>query len=182
MFSVVITTHNRLAFLKKAIASALGQTVACEIIVVDDLATDGTEQYCRGLGEKIVYLRNMSNLGQSASVNRGIQAAKGEWIKHLDDDDYMYANCIEEYENAIKCSTAAVLCNCLSTIVSENGDTVGREGEVFRTRQDILSVRRRKNASRCDGPCKYWAYFVHSRETRYCLESRRMVEIRDVQR
>jgi len=46
-FTIVITTYNRLDFLKRAINSALEQTIKCEIIVVDDCSTDGTEEYVK---------------------------------------------------------------------------------------------------------------------------------------
>ncbi len=44
-FSVVITTYNRLDLLKRAINSALNQTIECEVIVVDDCSSDGTDEY-----------------------------------------------------------------------------------------------------------------------------------------
>ena len=41
-FTILITTYNRLDLLKRAINSALEQTIKCEIIVVDDCSTDDT--------------------------------------------------------------------------------------------------------------------------------------------
>ena len=41
-FSVVITTYNRLDLLKRAINSALNQTLKCEVVVADDCSSDGT--------------------------------------------------------------------------------------------------------------------------------------------
>ena len=71
-FTIIITTYNRLPFLKVAIKSALMQTVPCEIIVVDDGSSDGTEAYMKSLGNSIIYCRNVINRGHSAAVNRGV--------------------------------------------------------------------------------------------------------------
>ncbi len=111
-FSVVITTYNRLAFLKRAIASCQQQTVPCEIVVVDDNSSDDTEAYARSLGDAIVYQRNPQNLGHSGSVNVGVDAASGDWIKFLDDDDYLAPTCLERMLAAIVQCPQAVLCSC----------------------------------------------------------------------
>ena len=54
-FSIVITTYNRVELLKRAIATALSQTVPCEVIVVDNASTDGTQAYVESLGDRVVY-------------------------------------------------------------------------------------------------------------------------------
>jgi GT2 family glycosyltransferase len=112
-FSIVITTFNRLEFLKRAIATCQAQTVGCEIIVVDDCSSDGTAQYLKSLGNQVVYLRNPQNLGHSGSVNAGVAIATGDWIKFLDDDDYLASTCIEQMQIAIARHPEAVLCSCL---------------------------------------------------------------------
>ena len=42
--SIVITTKNRKESLRRAIASAVMQTIPVEIIVIDDGSTDGTSE------------------------------------------------------------------------------------------------------------------------------------------
>jgi len=128
-FSIVITTYNRLSLLKRAIASALEQTVACEVVVVDNCSTDGTEDYVRSLGDQVVYHRNPANLGHSGAVNAGVKVAKGTWIKPVDDDDYLAPNCIEAMTQAIALRPEAVICSCQAAQVDHNG------AELSRTRQ-----------------------------------------------
>lgn len=120
-FSIVITTYNRCNLLKKAVDSAFNQTVPCEVVVVDDESSDGTEEYCKGLGRRIVYLRNEKNKGHSFSVNRGVGAATGSWIKFLDDDDYLDSRCIEYCSEAIKRAPGSVICSVKATITDKNG-------------------------------------------------------------
>jgi len=136
-FSIVITTYNRLSLLERAIASALGQTVACEVVVADDCSDDGTEAYVRRLQEtlheagdqRLLYQRNAVNLGHSATMNAGVEIASGEWIKPLDDDDYLAPNCIEAMSRAIALRPQAVICSCQAAQVDVN------QLELTRTRQ-----------------------------------------------
>ena len=119
-FSVVITTYNRLDLLKRAIDSALSQSVACEVVVADDRSTDGTGEYvtrlrdtlCQQGDDRLVYHCNASNQGHSLTMNAGVKVARGDWIKPLDDDDYLAANCIEEMTQAISLRPQAVICSC----------------------------------------------------------------------
>ena len=129
-FSIVITTYNRLEFLKRAIASALNQTVPCEVVVVDDASTDDTEAYVRSLGNPVIYHRNATNLNHAGSVNAGVEVSTGDWIKFLDDDDYLAEDCVEKMGQAIAQHPQAVLCSCRSIQVDEHGHELRRTGAV----------------------------------------------------
>lgn len=88
--SVVITTKNRLSFLKEAVNSVLAQTVLPdELIIVDDASDDETEAYCRQLvfPFPFFYFRNATSLGANECRNKGIAEAHGKWVAFLDDDD-----------------------------------------------------------------------------------------------
>lgn len=119
-FSIVITTYNRVSLLKRAIDTALAQTVPCEIVVADDCSSDGTEAYMHSLGDRVIYHRNLSNLGHSATMNAAVQMATGDWIKPVDDDDYLAVNCIEEMTRAISLRPQAVICSCQAAQVDIN--------------------------------------------------------------
>jgi GT2 family glycosyltransferase len=85
--SVVVPTHDRAGLLPRALASVRRQTFTDhEIIVVDDGSTDDTERVLRDLGVPLRYLRQR-HAGVSAARNRGVAAARGEWIAFLDSDD-----------------------------------------------------------------------------------------------
>ncbi len=142
-FSLVITTYNRLELLKRAIASALNQTMPCEVVVADDASTDGTEEYVCSLGDQVVYHRNAQNLNHAATVNHGVAAASGEWVKFLDDDDYLAPDCIEKMAAAIAQHPQAVLCSCQAIQVDEHGTEIRRTpatgpGQVFYIPQSAI--------------------------------------------
>ncbi|MEW5860828.1 MAG: glycosyltransferase family A protein [Cyanobacteriota bacterium] len=136
-FSIVITTYNRLTLLKRAIDTSLAQTLPCEVIVCDDCSSDGTQAYVSSLvaalrakgDERLVYHRNPVNLGHSATMNAGVQLARGEWIKPVDDDDYLAPNFLEEMNRAIALCPNAVIASCQAAQVDVN------EVELYRTRQ-----------------------------------------------
>ncbi|MEM9923470.1 MAG: glycosyltransferase family 2 protein [Cyanobacteria bacterium P01_D01_bin.50] len=133
-FSVVITTYNRLNLLKRAINSALNQTIECEVIVADDCSSDGTAEYVKNFKEqlpprqqqRIVYTGNTTNCGHAATVNAGISLAQGEWIKFLDDDDYLAHNCLEEMQRAIALRENAAIVSCIAIQVNELNLEVSR--------------------------------------------------------
>ena len=135
-FSIVISTFNRLSLLKRAIQSAFDQTVPCEVVVVDNASTDGTQAYVESLSERVVYVRNPSNMNHAGAVNAGVDAASGDWIKLVDDDDYLAANCMEEMAGAIALNPSAVICSCQAAQVDADEAELSRTpvtgpGEVF---------------------------------------------------
>ncbi|MBU7581802.1 MAG: glycosyltransferase family 2 protein [Nostoc sp. TH1S01] len=119
-FSIVITTYNRVSLLRRAVDSAINQTIPCEVIVADDCSTDSTQAYVESLGDRVIYHRNEVNKGHAATVNAGVNQASGEWIKFLDDDDYLATNCIEEMAKAIALCPSAVICSCVAAQVDEH--------------------------------------------------------------
>ena len=85
--SVVIPTRNRSRLLAEAVRSVQaldGPDLELEIIVVDNGSTDDTEQVAKALGTR--YLR-ATKPGAAATRNVGIEAATGDYLAFLDDDD-----------------------------------------------------------------------------------------------
>ena len=89
--SVVIPAFNAESTIGRAIASARLQTEErLEIIVVDDASSDRTPAIVAEtaqLDARVRLLRQAANSGPAAARNRGIAAAKGDWIALLDADD-----------------------------------------------------------------------------------------------
>jgi glycosyltransferase involved in cell wall biosynthesis len=90
LVSIIIPTYNYAAYIGKAVDSALKQTYTnIEIIVVDDGSTDNTKEVLQKYGDKLVYIRQ-DNQGAAAARNRGLAAARGDYICFLDADDVYY--------------------------------------------------------------------------------------------
>ena len=102
LVSVVIPTYNRAAMVTDAIDSALGQTYnEVEVIVVDDGSTDGTARVLESkYGSRVKVIRRENNSGTSSSVNSGIRASRGRWIRMLGSDDVMAPSALSEFVRA----------------------------------------------------------------------------------
>lgn len=102
-FSVVTTCRNGLAFLKETAASVLAQSFTdFEWVFVDDGSTEPVSEFIRSLNDpRIVLLRNEKSLGAAGGANRGIEAARGEWIARVDADDVWRPDHLERTRQAI---------------------------------------------------------------------------------
>jgi glycosyltransferase involved in cell wall biosynthesis len=91
--SYIITTRNKLAFLRESL-SRLAKNIASdeEIIVVDGASNDGTGEYLRGALERgeIHQLISEPDAGEAHGFNKGVLRARGELIKLITDDDVFY--------------------------------------------------------------------------------------------
>lgn len=100
LVSVLITTHNRVDLLPRAIESVLKQTYKnIEIIVIDDGSVDNTNYVMNAYLEKysnIKYIRHDKPLGANIARNNGIKISRGFFIAGLDDDDEFFPTRIEE--------------------------------------------------------------------------------------
>jgi hypothetical protein len=87
--SIVIPTYNHSSYLPEAIESALAQTAPVEVIVVDDGSTDDTARVVDEYDERHANLKvvHVDHAGPSAARNRGLLAARGEYVMFLDADD-----------------------------------------------------------------------------------------------
>ena len=87
--SVILSVYNGESFLAQAIESILKQTFAdFELIIIDDGSRDKTRDIVNSFkDERIVLITNEKNLGLIRSLNKGIAAARGEFIARMDADD-----------------------------------------------------------------------------------------------
>lgn len=89
--SIVIPVYNAAPWLGASLDLALCQTLRdVEVICVDDGSTDSSSAILSEYAAKdprVRVLRQQENLGQGAARNRGLEAAKGEYIYFMDADD-----------------------------------------------------------------------------------------------
>ncbi|MBR2136654.1 MAG: glycosyltransferase family 2 protein [Alphaproteobacteria bacterium] len=94
VFSIILPTYNRAAYLPRAITSVQGQTFTdFELIIVDDGSTDNTKEVVRRFQEndpRIIYIDSGQNYGVSHARNLALQAAKGKYVVMLDSDDMFF--------------------------------------------------------------------------------------------
>ena len=108
--SVIIPNYNYAHFLDQAIQSVLNQTYKnLELIVVNNGSTDNSRKVLAKY-EKLLYIIDQPNLGQSGARNSGLSLSRGEYIAFLDADDYWEPNKLEE--QIILLSKASQLVYC----------------------------------------------------------------------
>lgn len=101
MISIVIPTYNVAKFIGGAVESILRQTYSdWELIIVDDCSTDNTvaviESY-REKCDKIRLIRRNANSGGARKPRYdGILAATGDWVTHIDSDDFIEDEYLEK--------------------------------------------------------------------------------------
>ncbi|MFP4084020.1 MAG: glycosyltransferase family 2 protein [Desulfonatronovibrio sp.] len=97
MISVIIPTHNRAAFLERAVSSVLNQSFSqLELIIVDDGSTDETSRIVHSFEDKRVSYYYQENRGVSAARNLGLGVATGKFAALLDSDDYWLPGKLEQ--------------------------------------------------------------------------------------
>ncbi len=91
--TVTIITLNEEELIRDCIESAW--KVADEIIVVDSLSTDKTREIASNLGAKVI---EQSYLGDGLQKDFGVQFAQNDWILHLDADERLDEQMINEIQ------------------------------------------------------------------------------------
>lgn len=85
-FSIIIPAYNSAEYIRNALDSIKAQIFTdYELIVVCDSCKDDTEAIAREYTDK-VYVVDFENEGKTRNV--GLDAATGEWILFMDDDDW----------------------------------------------------------------------------------------------
>ncbi|MEK7594261.1 MAG: glycosyltransferase [Patescibacteria group bacterium] len=86
--SVLMSVYNSEEFLREAIDSILGQTYKdFEFIIINDGSTDDSLNIIKSYGDSRIRLISRDNKGLTASLNEGLELAKGEYIARQDSDD-----------------------------------------------------------------------------------------------
>lgn len=100
LVSVVIPAYNCARFIEQAIRSVYRQSYPrWEIVAVEDASEDATRSILERLAGEESRLRlfiNAKNVGVSASRNRAVLEARGEYIAFLDGDDVWQSDKLEK--------------------------------------------------------------------------------------
>jgi len=88
LVSVVLPAYNCPAYLGMAIKSILDQTFEnYEFIIIDDGSTDNTPEIIQTFIDPRIRFFQQQNQGLAATLNRGIELARGKYIARMDQDD-----------------------------------------------------------------------------------------------
>lgn len=123
MISVIMLTYNREVLVSRAIESILAQTYRdFEFIIVDNGSTDHSGQIADEYAEQDARIqvihRERGNIGSGR--NTGLDAAKGEYITFIDDDDWAEPDFLEFLLNLVEKNGADVsICGAADKVFEE---------------------------------------------------------------
>ena len=125
--SFILSTRNRLPFLKITLGKLLEEVLPDEeIVVVDGNSTDGTKEYLQGLYEagEIHQFISEPDKNQAHGWNKAMLLARGELIKKIIDDDVFCYSAIRECKNYMLANSDADVCisNDLSSDLNNYND------------------------------------------------------------
>lgn len=106
LISVILPTYNAEKTVDRCLESILRQTHQnIEVICCDDCSRDGTWDKLQEWAKRdsrITVMQNEVNSRAAFTRNRCIEAAKGEWIAQIDDDDYCADDRLERQLDFLK--------------------------------------------------------------------------------
>ena len=109
--SAINPTHNRGQTVLRALRSVYAQRVPVnEVIVVDDGSSDDTAERIQVEFPGVILI-SQNQHGVSHARNRGIDAARGEWLAFLDSDDEWLPIKIETQLNAVRNNSSYRICH-----------------------------------------------------------------------
>lgn len=125
--SILMGIYNCAPTLPEAIDSILAQTYPnWELILCDDGSTDDTYQIAEGYRarwpEKIILLKNETNMGLNHTLNRCLERATGEYIARMDGDDISLPQRFERELAAFAEEPDLAVVSCAMIYFDEQGD------------------------------------------------------------
>lgn len=103
--AAVVVTYNRIELLKECIKALQQQTYPCDILIVDNASTDGTEEYINKIEkdyDNLHYKNTGANIGGAGGFNFGMRwavEAGYEYVWVMDDDCLPYTDALEKLIN-----------------------------------------------------------------------------------
>lgn len=106
-YSIVTPLYNSFNLMDRYLKSFEEQTYKnFEIIIVDDCSTDDSyfkiREYAEKSQLKISVYQTEKNAGPGNARNIGMDAAKGEWLTFVDNDDWVDSKLLEKIEKVLK--------------------------------------------------------------------------------
>ena len=110
--SVVVTSYNNSATIKRAVDSVLHQSYpVAEVVIADDASTDGSQALLQALAaadKRVRILANERNVGVAANRNAAVRGAGHPFVSQLDGDDEFHPTKIEREAAALSGRADAV--------------------------------------------------------------------------
>lgn len=116
ILSIIVPTYNVEKYIGNCLDSLLNQDLdkkVYEIIVINDGSTDDSGSIVNNYAKlhENIFTYHQKNMGLSASRNKGISLARGEYIYFIDSDDYIASNTLGYIISLLKQYNLDILCS-----------------------------------------------------------------------
>lgn len=102
LVSVVLVAYNSRDDLARCIPSILAQDVPLEILIVDNVSTDGTVAWLRETYPSVRIIEPRENTGYAGGNNMGVRQSLGEYVLTLNPDTVVHAGALRELRRVVK--------------------------------------------------------------------------------
>lgn len=127
LISVIIPVYNGEETIQQTIESVLNQTFTdFELIVINDGSQDKTLDVISKIQEPRIKVFSYLNAGVSASRNRGVTHAAGEYISFIDADDLWTPDKLEAQIKALQENPQAAVAYSWTDWIDESGQIIGK--------------------------------------------------------
>lgn len=133
--TVLMPVFNGEKYLREAVESILCQTFAdFEFLVIDDGSTDHSADIVTSYNDqRIRLISNGRNLGLIASLNRGIDLARGEYIARMDSDDISLPSRLARQAEYLDSNRCCAMVAAMVTMMNADGTVCGEWGDDRKT-------------------------------------------------
>jgi glycosyltransferase involved in cell wall biosynthesis len=129
--SVIIPVYNGEKTIKQTIESVLNQTFRdFELLIINDGSQDATLEIIQAINDERIQVFSYQNSGVSASRNRALTKAKGEFISFIDADDLWTPNKLELQLKALQDNPQAAVAYSWSDWIDESGQFLRSGGHI----------------------------------------------------
>lgn len=120
--TVLMSVYNSEQYLREAIDSILGQTYTdFEFLIINDGSKDKSLDIIKSYDDPRIRLISRANKGLTASLNEGIEKAKGEYIARQDSDDVSVLDRLEKEVAYLDAHPSVGLVGSNYTIMDSSG-------------------------------------------------------------
>lgn len=125
--TVLMPVFNAGSFLRPAVDSVLTQTrTDFELLIIDDGSTDGAMAALNGLADpRLRLLENPRNLGLVATLNRGVELARGHFLARMDADDLCHPERLACQAAWLESHPDVGICSTWAEFINEQGRGMG---------------------------------------------------------
>jgi len=176
--SIGVPVFNGENYLRQALASIQSQSYEnLEILISDNASIDATQTICQEYASRdsrIVYFRQLENIGSAGNFNFVFEKAHGKYFKWASHDDVFDPTYVERCVDVLEARPDIVWCHCDSDLIDEFGvswkDRLPADDEEIEF--DVTGQRRWKGLPRVDfdSPQPHRRFAGVLLGTRWCVD------------